>query len=306
MKVVFMGTPEFSVPALEYLVKNHEVIGVFTQPDKPKGRGKKMASPPVKVFADSLGLNVFQPERIKAKENLETLKSLNPDVIIVIAYGQILSENILDLPSYGCINVHASLLPELRGASPINMAIVRGLKKTGITTMKMDIGLDTGDMLLKKEIDIESDMTAGELHDILKDLSSIALSETLENIETIIPKKQDDSFSSYAPIITKNMAEIDWNQSAKDIYNMIRGYNPWPVAYTNYNNKRLKIFKARIIDEETNYKAGFVIEMSQNTFKIQTKDKIIDIIELQLPGNKRMNISQFALGHKIAVGTILY
>ncbi|MCD6435435.1 MAG: methionyl-tRNA formyltransferase, partial [Clostridiales bacterium] len=246
MKIVFMGTPEFSVPSLEYLIENHEVVGIFTQPDRKKGRGKKLSPPPIKEFAGDYNIPIFQPEKIKTRDSIQILKELNPEVIIVIAYGQILNSEILEIPTYGCINVHASLLPKLRGASPINTAIVRGYSETGVTTMKMDIGLDTGDMLVKKLVKIDKAMNAGELHDILMMLGVEVLKDTLDNLNTIEPISQDNSKSTYAPIIKKEMARINWEESSYDIYNLIRGYNPWPVAYTVLDGKRIKVFKALI------------------------------------------------------------
>lgn len=305
MRIVFMGTPEFAVPSLKYLIENHEVVGVFTQPDRPKGRGKKMAPPPIKEFALKFDIPVYQPEKIKTKESMAILEQLAPEIIIVIAYGQIVNQQILDLPPLGCINVHASLLPKLRGASPINMAIVRGFEKTGVTTMKMDIGLDTGDMLLSKSVDIEPLMTAGELHDILMDLSADVLKETLDTLSDIIPVKQVDSESTYAPIINKGMASIDWNQPAVDIVNLIRGFNPWPVAYTEYSGERMKIFKAVAINERKSDLPGTVIALDKEGLFVQTGDDLLEIIELQLPGSKRMLASQFMRGHSIPEGTVL-
>ena len=305
MRIVFMGTPEFAVPSLKYLIENHEVVGVFTQPDRPKGRGKKMAPPPIKEFAMKNDIPVYQPEKIKTKESMAILEQLAPEIIIVIAYGQIVNQQILNLPPHGCINVHASLLPKLRGASPINMAIVRGFQKTGVTTMKMDIGLDTGDILLSKSIDIKPMMIAGELHDVLMELSADVLKETLDTLDDIIPVKQIDSESTYAPIIDKAMASIDWNQPAVEIVNLIRGFNPWPVAYTELNDQRMKIFKAIIINERKSELPGTVIALDEEGLYIQTGDYLLEIIELQLPGSKRMQASQFMRGHSIPVGTVL-
>ncbi len=302
MKIVFMGTPDFSVPTLKYLIENHEVVGIFTQPDRPKGRGKKLAPPPIKEFAGDYDIPVFQPERIKTDENVEILRDLDPELIVVVAYGQIINREILDMPSYGCINVHASLLPELRGASPINTAIVRGFKETGVTTMKMDIGLDTGDMLYKKIVKIDDEMNAGELHDVLMMLGVEVLKETLDNIDDIKPIPQDHKKSSYAPIIKKEMAKIDWKDSSADIYNLIRGYNPWPVAYTTLDEKRLKIFKATIEDIKSDKEAGTVVNFDKNGLLVQTGDKVINIQEVQLPGGKRMSIDKFAAGYNIENG----
>ncbi|MEA3424113.1 MAG: methionyl-tRNA formyltransferase [Bacillota bacterium] len=305
MKIVFMGTPDFSLPTLKYLIENHEVVGIFTQPDRPKGRGKKLAPPPIKEFAGDYDIPVFQPERIKTNENIQILRDLNPELIIVVAYGQILSSEILEMPVYGCINVHASLLPELRGASPINTAIVRGLKETGVTTMRMDVGLDSGDMLLKKIVKIDGKMNAGELHDILMMLGVEVLKDTLENIDKIKPIPQDHDKATHAPIIKKKMAEIDWKDTSVDICNLIRGYNPWPVAYTSLDGKRMKIFESSIEDFKSDEEAGIVVNFDKNGLLVQTGDKVINIQEIQLPGGKRMSIDKFASGYKIENGTKL-
>jgi methionyl-tRNA formyltransferase len=301
-----MGTPDFSVPALESLIANHEIVGVFTQPDRPKGRGKKMMAPPVKVCAEKHQIPVYQPDRIKTQENVQLLQELSPDVIIVIAYGQIISQAILDIPKYGCINVHASLLPVLRGASPINTAIVSGHKETGVTTMKMDAGLDTGDMLLKKAIKIPPDMSAGELHDQLMEIGVEVLNETLESIETLKGECQDDAISTYAPILKKEMARIDWNLSAQEIHNLIRGFNPWPVAYTEIDGNRIKVYRSEILNEENpGHKPGTVIELSKKGLIVQTGTGLINLLEIQTPGSKRMLSSQYAAGHEISPMTIL-
>lgn len=229
MKVVYMGTPDFAVPTLERLIEKHEVAAVLTQPDKPKGRGQKMQYTPVKEVAVKFNIPVYQPLNLKTDEEcISKLKDINPDVIIVVAYGQILSKEILDIPRYGCINVHASLLPELRGAAPINWSIIRGNNKTGITTMKMDVGLDTGDMLLKKEVEIKESETAGELHDKLMEIGAELLIETLQKIETgeISPEAQIHELSSYAPMLDKELGHIDWSLDAGSIHNLIRGVTP--------------------------------------------------------------------------------
>lgn len=306
MRVIFMGTPEFSVPCLEHLSEAHNVVAVFTQPDRPKGRGKQMAMPPVKKFALQKGIKVYQPLKIKTGEMTELIASLSPDVIIVIAYGQIISQEILDIPEYGCINVHASLLPVLRGASPINMAIVRGLNETGVTTMQMDKGLDTGDMLLKQVVEIDHEMTAGELHDRLMHLSADLLKNTLEQIDSIIPQKQDDSQASYAPILNKEMAQIDWTQSAQDIHNLIRGFNPWPVAFSSLGDKRLKIYRSSIENKESKeFKPGEILSLSSDGMIVQTGRGLLNLMEIQLPGKKRITSAAFAAGHKLPEGAFL-
>lgn len=305
MNVIFMGTPEFSVPTLKYLIEEHDVKAIFTQPDKPKGRGKKISFSHVKEYALNYDIKIYQPEKVKSEGIIDIIKKIKPDVIVVIAYGQILSKEILDIPKYGCINVHASLLPELRGASPINTAIVNGLKKTGITTMQMSLGLDTGDVLLQKSIEILENDNASDLHDKLMEMAPSVLDDTLKNIDSIIPVKQDDSKATYASIIKKEMAEIYWDMKAEDIYNLIRGYNPWPVAFSSYENKRIKIYESEIENFKTDKAPGTVVDFSKEGLKIQTGDYVINILKLQLPNGKRLNISQFALGHKIKINSIL-
>ena len=228
-----MGTPEFAVPCLERLVSDgHEVVGVFTQPDKPKGRGHKMQFPPVKEKAVEYNLPVFQPTKMKDGTAYEILKELAPELIIVVAYGKIIPQDILDLPKYGCVNIHASLLPRYRGAAPIQWCVLNGEKKSGVTSMQMDAGLDTGDMLIKAETEIGENMTAGELHDKLSMLGAEVMSKTIKKIidGTLEREKQDDSLSNYAPMLSKELCPVDWTKSAEEIHNQVRGLSPWPVA----------------------------------------------------------------------------
>ena len=298
MRVVFMGTPEFSVPSLLECINKYEVVGVFTQPDKPRGRGKKVTFSPIKEVALENGVNVYQPEKLKTEENYKILKELNPDVIVVVAYGQILSKDILSLPKYGCINVHASLLPQYRGASPIQWAIVKGEKKSGVTTMLMDEGLDTGDILLKSEIDITDDMTAGELHNILKVEGSKLLAKTLDNIENIKRIKQGFS-ESYAPMLNKSMGQIDFSKSAYEILRLINGFNPWPVAFSHLDGKIIKVYKAEVTDIKSNGELGSIYEINKEGIFVNTSDFLIKFVEIQFPNKKRMKVSQYILGHKI-------
>lgn len=301
MDVVFMGTPGFAVVTLERLYeKGHNIKLVVTQPDKPSGRGKKLRKSDVKEKAEELGLNIYQPYKIRSNESIELLKSCEPDVIVVVAYGQILSEAVLKIPRYGCINVHASLLPKLRGAAPLNWAIINGEKKSGVTTMLMDIGLDTGDMLLKSEIDIDEDMTVGELHDKLMVAGADLLIDTLEGIEKnqIIPIKQDESISTYAPMLDKKNTLIDWNEKAKNIHNKIRGLSPWPCAYFMMEEKAVKLYKASYIISKPEFEPGFVIKAADEGIYIQAADGVIIIKELQMPGKNRMNISTYLRGNK--------
>ncbi|BEP29467.1 methionyl-tRNA formyltransferase [Helicovermis profundi] len=298
MKIVFMGTPEFSVPCLEACVNEHEVLAVFTQPDRPKGRGKKIAFPPVKDCALKNNLEVYQPEKLKTKENYDIINELNPDVIIVVAYGQILSKEILEIPKYGCINVHASLLPKYRGASPIHWSIVKGEKITGITTMLMDEGLDTGDILLKRTTDITEDMSAGELHDILMNMGSKLLIDTLNNIENIKRIKQTGE-NSYAPLLNKKMAKIDWNKNAFEILRFINGLNPWPLAWCKYNGETVKFFSGELTDEKSNNKPGTINMVNKDGLFVNTKDFVIKLKDIQFFKSKKMHISQYILGHNI-------
>lgn len=303
-----MGTPDFAVPSLKVLIEEGiEILGVITQPDKPKGRGKKMSMPPVKEEALKYGIDVYQPKKVKDKEFVEFLKSLNPDIIVVVAFGQILSKEILSIPKYGCINVHASLLPKYRGAAPINWVIINGEKTTGITTMYMDEGLDTGDMILKAEIEIGSEETAGELHDRLCILGGEVLRDTLKLIkENKAPREvQDDSLSCYAPMMDKSLGSIDWNKSAKDIFNLIRGTNPWPSSFTKYKGQTMKVWKSKVLDKKSNEKPGTVLKVDQNGIYVSTKDGILLIEEIQMPGKKRMYVKEYIKGNEIDEKVVL-
>ncbi|MEE0929445.1 MAG: methionyl-tRNA formyltransferase [Acutalibacteraceae bacterium] len=303
MNIVYMGTPEFAVPSLEAIINaGHNIIGVFTQPDKPKGRGYVLTPPPVKECALTNNIDVYQPTSMKNGEALEILKKLNPDIIVVVAFGKILPKEILDLPKYGCINVHASLLPKYRGAGPIQWCVLDGEKVTGVTTMQMAEGLDTGDMLLKAETEIGENETAGELHDRLSQLGAKLAVDTISVIESgsVIPQKQDDSLSNYAPMLTKELCKIDWNKSAQEIHNQVRGLNPWPVATASVNGKRVKIFSTILSDK--NGCAGKVI--SENPLTVACGKGAVVINELQLEGKKRMNSQDFVRGYRINKETV--
>ena len=308
MRVVFMGTPDFSVPTLEKIIEaGHEVIGVVTQPDKAKGRGKKVLFPPVKETALAHNLPVYQPRRARDPEFIEEMKTLNPDVMVVVAFGQILPKAILDIPKYGCINVHASLLPKYRGAAPIQWAVIRGEKVSGVTTMQMDVGLDTGDMLLKKEVLLDEEETGGSLHDKLSTLGGNLLIETLEKIEAgdIHPEKQDDSQAGeYARMLDKNLGTIDFSMPAAEIERLIRGLNPWPSAFTSYNGKTMKLWKAKT-DNCGQGVPGQVIHVDKNSFTVQTGQGTLQILELQMEGKKRMDAGAFLRGCPLETGTIL-
>ena len=308
MRVVFMGTPDFSVPTLEKIIEaGHEVIGVVTQPDKAKGRGKKVLFPPVKETALAHNLPVYQPRRARDPEIIEEMKTLNPDVMVVVAFGQILPKAILDIPKYGCINVHASLLPKYRGAAPIQWAVIRGEKVSGVTTMQMDVGLDTGDMLLKKEVLLDEEETGGSLHDKLSTLGGNLLIETLEKIEAgdIHPEKQDDSQAGeYARMLDKNLGRIDFSMPAAEIERLIRGLNPWPSAFTSYNGKTMKLWKAKA-DNCGQGVPGQVIHVDKNSFTVQTGQGTLQILELQMEGKKRMDAGAFLRGCPLETGTML-
>ena len=308
MRVVFMGTPDFSVPTLEKIIEaGHEVIGVVTQPDKAKGRGKKVLFPPVKETALAHNLPVYQPRRARDPEFIEEMKTLNPDVMVVVAFGQILPKAILDIPKYGCINVHASLLPKYRGAAPIQWAVIRGEKVSGVTTMQMDVGLDTGDMLLKKEVLLDEEETGGSLHDKLSTLGGDLLIETLKKIEAgdIHPEKQDDSQAGeYARMLDKNLGRIDFSMPAAEIERLIRGLNPWPSAFTSYNGKTMKLWKAKA-DNCGQGVPGQVIHVDKNSFTVQTGQGTLQILELQMEGKKRMDAGAFLRGCPLETGTML-
>ena len=309
MKIVFMGTPDFSVNALENIVKaGHDVVGVITQPDKPKGRGGKMQYTPVKEKALELGLDVYQPQRVKEPEFIEKLKEMNPDAIVVIAFGQILPKEILDMPKYGCINVHASLLPKYRGAAPIQWAVIDGEKETGVTTMYMNEGLDTGDIIDKVVVPIDKKETGGSLFDKLAIEGGKLILKTLIELEngTAVRTPQDDSKSNYAGMINKQLGKIDFNKSANEIERLIRGLNPWPSAFSHLNGKTLKIWEASVEEENGEKKApGTVLQADAKGFRIQTGEGILKIDTLQMEGKKRMDAQAFLRGYTVEEGMIL-
>lgn len=308
MNVIFMGTPEFAVPGLKKLYESsHRVSLVVTQPDKPFGRGKGLKKSEVKETAEKLGLEIFQPDKIKKQENIEVLKSYNPDVIVVVAYGQILSREILTLPKYGCINVHASLLPKLRGAAPLNWAIINGERKTGVTTMQMDAGLDTGDMLLKTEVEINENMNAGDLHDIMMHKGAGLLIETLDKLEKneLTAQKQNDSLSSYAPMFNKQNRKINWSLPAKNIHNLIRGLSPWPAAYFTIDEKIIKVYKSSYTIDDSDYEAGYIIKADNEGIFVKAKDGIVILKEIQMPGKNKMTVEAYLRGNKFPEKTVL-
>ena len=308
MRVIFMGTPDFAVPSLEALLTKHEVVLVVTQPDKPKGRGKKMVPTPVKACALEHGIPVLQPEKVKEPEFVEQLRSYEPDLIAVTAFGQILSEPILEMPKYGCINVHGSLLPKYRGAAPMQWSIIDGEKVTGITTMYMAKGLDSGDMLLKAEVEITDEDTFATIHDKMAVTGANLLLDTLDQLEagTLERIQQDHDAATYAPMITKETGHIDWSKNRQDIINLIRGLNPVPAAYTIYEEEVLKIFGAVISDVQADDAAnGEIVAVVKKGFVVKCGDGCLLITEVQARGGKRMMTDAYLRGHAMKEGILL-
>ena len=313
MKLLFMGTPDFSVGTLEALADaGHEVCLAVTQPDKPKGRGKEMQFPPVKEAAMRRGIPVFQPKRVRTPESVEYLKSFQADVCVVVAFGQILTKELLEMTPFGCINVHASLLPKYRGAAPIQWAILRGEEVTGVTTMQMDEGIDTGDMLLKTEVPITPEETGESLHDKLAAAGAQLAVRTLEELEagTLRPIKQGESPTPYAKMLDKKMGSIDWSRPAAEIERLVRGLNSWPSAYTHWNGKVMKIWKAGVKSAQsgdTTQQAapGTILEVEKDSFSVQTGDGVLLVQEVQLPGKKHMEVQAFLRGNTVVPGTVL-
>lgn len=313
MRIVFMGTPDFSVDTLKSLIgSNHEVVGVVTQPDKPKGRGGKMQFTPVKEAALEAGIEVYQPKKVKEESFIKTLRELKPDVIVVVAFGQILPKEILDMPKYGCINVHASLLPKLRGAAPIQWSVIDGDRESGVTIMQMDEGLDTGDMLLVKKYTLDEKETGGSLFDKLAAFGGPMVLEVLDKAEKgeLSPVKQGEEYT-YAKMLSKATGNIDFSKDAKSIERLIRGLNPWPSAYAFINGKMLKIWEAEILDEEhakakgiAEAKAvpGTVVSLDKESIVVKTGKDYLEIKSVQLEGKKRMDTASFLRGYKIDKG----
>ncbi len=316
-----MGTPDFSVPVLTAMKEaGHDMLAAVTQPDKPKGRGKEMQMTPVKAKALELGIPVLQPKRVRDPEFVEQLRELKPDVMVVVAFGQILTKEVLEVPKYGCINVHASLLPMYRGAAPIQYVILNGEKETGVTTMFMDEGLDTGDMLLKTVVPITADETGGTLHDKLSAAGAELLIRTLEQMEAgTLQRIPQTGETCYVGTLKKSMGEMDWSRPAEELERQVRGLNPWPSAYTFLNGKTLKIWKAEVLHTEAvssqeaeepealadRKSCGSVIVISRDSIQVQTGDGILAIRELQLEGKKRMMADAFLRGYPVEAGTIL-
>ena len=307
MKVVYMGTPDFAVYALDSIIKaGHEVQAVFTQPDKAKGRSKALVPTPVKAKAMEYNIPVYQPEKLRDEENVTLLRDINPEIIVVAAYGQILPESILNIPEYGCINIHASLLPKYRGAAPIEWSIIDGEEVTGVTTMYMEKGLDTGDMIEKAEVVIESDDTGLSLHDKLAEVGAKLIISTMEKLEkgTATRTKQNDDESCYASMLSKDMGNIDFTKSATEIERLIRGLNPWPCAFTKIDGKGVKIFKAQVCSVSYGAKPGEIVEVTKKTFTIACGKDGLVIKNLQPEGKKPMDTVSYLNGNKITVGMI--
>lgn len=308
MKIVFMGTPDFAVPSLVSLHSaGYDIELVVTQKDKPRGRGKKLQFTPVKEKAIDLKLEVYQPDSINSIESIEKLKKINPDFIVVVAYGQILTKEILNIPKYGCYNVHASLLPKYRGAAPINWAIINGEKTTGVTIMEMEEGLDTGDMVLSSSIPINLEDDAPVIHDKLSQLGANLIVEALQNIEkgSVTKTPQEDALSTYASMLSKDMGKINWNQKGESIINLIRGLKPWPSAYTQYKDDIVKIHKARLTERKIDGCNGEIVKVEKDGIYVNSYDKTIILEEIQFPGKRKMKVEEYIRGNSVEKGIIL-
>ena len=308
MKVIFMGTPDFAVGTLEEIIKaGHEVALVVTQPDKPRGRSGAFQFPPVKECAVAHGIEVFQPKKIREEENVEYLRKYNADIIVVAAFGQLLPKSILEMPKYGCINVHASLLPKYRGAAPIQWSIINGDAVTGVTIMQMDIGMDTGDMIAKREVVIEKDETGGGLFDKLAEVGAKLCVDTMVEIEngTATRTPQNHEGATHVSMISKELGNIDWKKSAVEIERLIRGLNPWPSAFTQLDGKSFKIWKADVLESNTDKAPGTIVRVEKGCVEVQTGDGVLSLLEVQLEGKKRMETDAFLRGYSIEVGTCL-
>ena len=310
MKIVFMGTPDFAVPSLKALVEaGYDVAAVVTQPDKPKGRGKSLLPTPVKEEALLHEIPVYQPQRVKNnREFLDTLREIAPDVIVVAAFGQIIPRDVLELPKYGCINIHASLLPKYRGAAPIQQAVIDGEKESGVTIMQMGEGLDTGDMISKIVIPLEKEETGGSLFAKLAQAGAELLIKTLPSIEqgtAVWEKQPEESPTPYAAMINKKMGLMDFHKSAVELERLVRGLNPWPSAYTKWNSKIMKIWEADVLEGQTDQMPGTIVKVEKDGFCVQTGTGLIKVLSLQIPGKKRMDAGAFLRGYPMEEGTVL-
>lgn len=310
MRIVFMGTPDFAVGSLQALCESgkHEIMAVVTQPDRPKGRGNKLLQTPVKEYALEQGLTVYQPQKVKTPEFVELLHELQPELIVVAAFGQFLSKEILELPKYGCINVHASLLPKYRGAAPIQYAIIKGEKESGVTIMQMDIGMDTGAMLDKVVVPIEENTTMGELHDALREQGATLLLQVIDKIATgtAVAEPQDNEQATYATLLDRSMEHIDWSKTAQEVHNLIRGFNPAPSTFTKLpNGKSLKIWGSKMTDKSSAAAAGTVIETGKHSFFVACGEGVLEITEVQPESKKRMPAQVFLNGRGVQEGDLL-
>lgn len=310
MRIVFMGTPDFAVGSLQALCESgkHEILAVVTQPDRPKGRGNKLLQTPVKEYALAQGLTVYQPQKVKTPEFVELLHELQPELIVVAAFGQFLSKEILELPKYGCINVHASLLPKYRGAAPIQYAIIKGEKESGVTIMQMDIGMDTGAMLDKVVVPIEENTTMGELHDALREQGAALLLEVIDKIATgtAVAEPQDNEQATYATLLDRSMEHIDWSKTAQEVHNLIRGFNPAPSTFTKLpNGKSLKIWGSKMTGKSSAAAAGTVIETGKHSFFVACGEGVLEITEVQPESKKRMPAQVFLNGRGVQEGDLL-
>lgn len=310
MRIVFMGTPDFAVGSLQALCESgkHEILAVVTQPDRPKGRGNKLLQTPIKEYALEQGLTVYQPQKVKTPEFVELLHELQPELIVVAAFGQFLSKEILELPKYGCINVHASLLPKYRGAAPIQYAIIKGEKESGVTIMQMDIGMDTGAMLDKVVVPIAENTTMGELHDALREQGATLLLQVIDKIAagTAVAEPQDDAQATYATLLDRSMEHIDWSKTAQDVHNLIRGFNPAPSTFTKLpNGKSLKIWGSKMTGKSSAAAAGTVIETGKHSFFVACGEGVLEITEVQPESKKRMPAQVFLNGRGVQEGDLL-
>lgn len=310
MRILFMGTPDFAVPTLEQLIESkHEVVGVVSQPDRPKGRGKQLQATPVKALALAHDIPVFQPVKVRQEGFEATIKALDIDLAVVIAFGQILPQSFLDLPKFGCVNIHASLLPELRGAGPIQWSIINGDATTGVTTMMMDKGMDTGDMLLKERLEIEAEETGGSLFEKLSHIGGPLVLKTIDAIEdgSLVRTPQNHDLATYAPMLDKKLGNIDWKSSALEVERLIRGLNPWPSAYSYLGGKMIKMWQADVVDLDGLglHQPGEVISIDKDSFTIACGHQGLRISSLQLQGKKRMASGDFLRGYPLEVGMVL-
>lgn len=310
MRIVFMGTPDFAVGSLQALCESgkHEILAVVTQPDRPKGRGNKLLQTPVKEYALEQGLTVYQPQKVKNPEFVELLHELQPELIVVAAFGQFLSKEILELPKYGCINVHASLLPKYRGAAPIQYAIIKGEKESGVTIMQMDIGMDTGAMLDKVVVPIAENTTMGELHDALREQGAALLLQVIDKIAagTAVAEPQDNEQATYATLLDRSMEHIDWSKTAQEVHNLIRGFNPAPSTFTKLpNGKSLKIWGSKMTGKSSAAAAGTVIETGKHSFFVACGEGVLEITEVQPESKKRMPAQVFLNGRGVQEGDLL-